>query len=209
MAQAIERLRMVAARSSWVMSEVEKRVSARGDEEDGFDGESEHCGDSGVFSGFGLLGKDGTFASIGSELGVSGTGTVEGVEDVSGYSLNSVGGYGLNSVGSIINLVGEDGVFGLGGVHDPFTRNIMIARCNVIIARDDDTGADTTRVCCGTDDTRAANQETLLTIDEVQPWTKLQIPPLLSTKLEARLILFLLFHRRAPAIEKLDSIYSR
>ncbi|PON75815.1 hypothetical protein TorRG33x02_244290 [Trema orientale] len=74
---------------------------------------------------------DGTFADIGSKLGVSGTGTVEGVEDISGnglnsvgsYGLYSVGGYGLNCIGGIVDLVGEDGVFDLGGVHNSFTSN--------------------------------------------------------------------------------------
>ncbi|PON36888.1 hypothetical protein TorRG33x02_348380 [Trema orientale] len=46
------------------------------------------------------------------------TGTIEGIKDVNGYSLNSVGGYSLNSVGDIVDIVGEDGIFGLGRVHD-------------------------------------------------------------------------------------------
>ncbi|PON98781.1 hypothetical protein TorRG33x02_053960 [Trema orientale] len=36
-----------------------------------------------------------------------------------------------------------------------------------------------------------------------------RIPPLPSTKLEARVIRFRLCNRRAPAIDELDSIYSR
>ncbi|PON49635.1 hypothetical protein TorRG33x02_316850 [Trema orientale] len=58
-----------------------------------------------------------------SQSGVSGTGTVEGIEDVTGYGLNFVGGCGLNFVEGIVDLVGEDGVFSLGRVYDLFTGN--------------------------------------------------------------------------------------
>ncbi|PON65273.1 hypothetical protein PanWU01x14_117900 [Parasponia andersonii] len=47
--------------------------------------------------------------------------------------------------------------------------------------------------------TRRVFRESPLTIDELQPWTKL----------EADSIRFLLCHRRVPAIDELDSIYSR
>ncbi|PON57099.1 hypothetical protein PanWU01x14_176890, partial [Parasponia andersonii] len=58
---------------------------------------------------------DKTFAGISSKLGVSGIDTVKGIKDINGYS--------LNSIDNIMDLVGEDGVFDLGGVHDSFIGN--------------------------------------------------------------------------------------
>ncbi|PON92946.1 hypothetical protein TorRG33x02_112250 [Trema orientale] len=46
---------------------------------------------------------------------------------------------------------------------------------------------------------QCSTQSAPLTIDELQPWTKL----------EADSVRLLLCHRRAPAIDELDSIYSR
>ncbi|PON46919.1 hypothetical protein TorRG33x02_324530 [Trema orientale] len=58
---------------------------------------------------------DGTFVGVGSELGVSGTGIVEDIKDVGDKS--------SSFISSRVDLVGEDGVFGLGGQHNSFTCN--------------------------------------------------------------------------------------
>ncbi|PON58733.1 hypothetical protein PanWU01x14_164690, partial [Parasponia andersonii] len=53
------------------------------------------------------------FADVGSKLGISCTDTVEGAEDIGGSSFSSGG----------VDLVGEDDVFSLDGVHNSFTGN--------------------------------------------------------------------------------------
>ncbi|PON31325.1 hypothetical protein PanWU01x14_370790, partial [Parasponia andersonii] len=46
--------------------------------------------------------------------------------------------------------------------------NVTIARCNAIVARDDDTGTVTARGCYGTVGLRAANQESISNLNLIR-----------------------------------------